>query len=179
LVHPLNLTSGAPSQSVSFSQKLAGPNLYWWTMYVTYTKTAGCSAQCTDYIFLNPSGGYTDVQGPVAGDFLSVMGIVVVPVFLAFLYPAIAFFAALLFYMWFKGREARRTRPMRPSSPSSSAPAEGAAAALPATAVSERHCPSCQAVVYENETQCWKCGAPLTPKSPGTPLASSGQGPGA
>ncbi len=165
-VLPLNVTYADPRSTITFQQKLAGPNIYWWTMYGTYTFDSNCTKNCTQYVFLNSGNSYADVQGPVTGDFFSVLGIVIVPVYVLFIYPAIAFYAALLFYMWFKGREARR-RAATGMGPAPSGPGPvagtgtGTAGAGGAGAVPEQHCPNCQAVVYPNEAQCWKCGAAL------------------
>ncbi len=172
---PANLTV---PEVVTFSQRLPGPDIYWWIIYadVTYTKNGTAAAP----IFLNPANGYADIQGPVTGTYLSTLGLVLAPVYLTvILYPGIVFLIALLFYAWFKAREARRkaTAEQRPPATAGGplSPTGGPASptgAAPAP-TDELHCPKCQAVVYANETQCWKCGAPLTVRPSGTALPSS------
>lgn len=183
-VHAFN---GTPTQAtpVEFTQKLPGPNLWWWTMWATYLNATNATNTTPEYVYLNSANGYADIQGPVAGDFLGVLGIVLVPVYLAtFLYPGLVFFAALAFYMWFKAREARRKAmsgaapaPPGPTTPPGP-PRTGTGPAAPGAPASggervERTCPNCRAVVYANETQCWKCGTPLSGGGASPPLPSA------
>ncbi|MGI0053708.1 MAG: hypothetical protein ACREC5_00525 [Thermoplasmata archaeon] len=171
---PANLS--AP-EVVSFTQRLPGPQIYWWVVYADVNWTTNGTAASP--IFLNPANGYEDLQGPVTGDFLSTLGLVIVPVYLTvLLYPGAVFLVALLFYTWFKAREARRRATGPGGEPPTTAPAGGTAGAAASTAPSaeERHCPKCSAVVYPNESQCWKCGAPLGATA-AAPLPSSGRPP--
>ncbi|MHB8351812.1 MAG: hypothetical protein ACYDFT_03845 [Thermoplasmata archaeon] len=174
---PTNLTL---PEVVSFSQRLPGPNIYWWIIYADVNYTTNGSAAAP--IFLNPANGYEDIQGPVTGTFLSTLGIVLAPVYLTvILYPGVVFLIALLVYSWFKAREARRKAvsqgtmsggPIAP--PTVPGPSGSPQPSVGTPQSSDLHCPKCQAVVYANETQCWKCGAPLGPvSSPSAPLPSS------
>jgi hypothetical protein len=176
----LNLTAKNSTTPETLTAKLAGPNLWWWIAYATYYNST--SPKVAHYIWLNPNNGYSAMQGPVAGDFLGILGIVILPVYeQVLLYPGIAFFAALAFYAWFKQREARRrgaafggprsTDPLPPVSAAS----EGATKSPEAESRPELHCPKCRAVVYATERQCWKCGTALgSQTSASTPLNSGG-----
>ncbi|MCI4345695.1 MAG: hypothetical protein L3K07_02930 [Thermoplasmata archaeon] len=164
-----------------FNQKLPGPDIWWWTMYTETRATNGSY----HYTFLSAGSGYPTIQGPVTGDWFSIYGIVLEQVYIyVFLYAGSVFYLALLAYTWFKVREARRKAAaagsvLIPPAPPM-APGGGGATAGPAAIPSgpvEMHCPNCQAVVYESEKKCWKCGTPLgvaaTPIAD-APLPSSG-----
>ena len=163
----------AGATTVTLNASLDGPNIWWWTIWASwnYSNRSGAPVQ---YIFLNANNGYNDILGPVVGDFLGVFSLIVVPVYLAILvYPGIVFYVALLFYAWYKGREARRKAAEREeeedagatAAPTTASAKEGAP---PAAKAEERHCPKCGAVVYASETQCWKCGTPLGSTGAGT-----------
>jgi len=157
---------------VSFNVVLNGTNLWWWQMATAFQTPLGSSNLSWD--FLDVANGYNSVQGPITGDFTSTLGLVLVPIYLSmFLYSGSVFFFALLIYVFLKNREARRKRvagamppgaPSSPGSSTSSPPTPGDAPAGTSGAAPtgpERRCPNCQAVVYPNETACWKCGASL------------------
>jgi len=133
---------------------------------------------------------YNGLEGPVVGDFsttyFSLLGTIY---FDTFLFLAGPFYLVLLVYMVFKARERRRKdaakRAAGPVPPAGgegaaeepkpggalSSPSPPAAGPPPPPGPPERTCPNCGAVVYENETKCWKCGASLVPAS-STPLPS-------
>jgi hypothetical protein len=164
---------------LTFVQPLVGTNIWWWTMIAGYHNlTSGQNGS----ILLFPSTGYPTVQGPVTGDFFSTLGLVVPSVYIGMLfYPGSVFFFALLIYMFFKARERRRAAarlgtPAGPSGPTVPSAPEGAGPPESSTAVEERACPNCRAVVYAGETNCWKCGRPLSKTD--RPLPSGGSGPG-
>ncbi len=152
--------------TASFVQTLPGANLWWFQFATAYR--SGPSHNVT-WIFLDPANGYGAVQGPVSGDYFSTVGLIVPNFYLVmFLYPGVVFFIALLVYYVFKRREAARkaragAAPEGPIPPPGGEPAPPGATTAPARATAEeRRCPNCQAVVYPNETSCWKCGASLT-----------------
>ncbi|MCI4335064.1 MAG: hypothetical protein L3K04_05515 [Thermoplasmata archaeon] len=177
--HTFNVTPNATFHLV-FHQALPGPDIWWWTMYAETRATNG--SYHSSLLFTGPN--YPTVEGPVTGSWGSIFGIIVGQVYLyMFLYLGIVYYLALLVYTWFKTREARRkagatlpTAPPPPGAPTSTAPP-----GTPPPAPAERHCPNCQAVVYESETQCWKCGTSLrpgaAPPTAGAPLPSTGPGP--
>jgi hypothetical protein len=176
---PFNNTFGKNgtrlTQFVEFNVTLRGDNLWWWQMAAaTWNSTGGNIT----WLFLDPQTGYPGVEGPVTGDFLSTVGIVLPSVYqYVLIYDGIPFYIALLVYALFKSRERRRKAAqadpaVRPSAEpgSTAAPAASGPAAPPSKP--ELSCPNCKAVVYPNESNCWKCGAAL-PKNPSSaPLAS-------
>ncbi len=163
----------------SFIQNLSGANLWWFQFATAYR--SGASQNIT-WIFLNPPSGYPGIEGPVSGDYLSTVGLIVPNIYaVMFLYPGVVFFIALLIYYVFKRREAARKAAAAPPSggagppPPTTPPAGGeppAASVGAGKPVEDRRCPKCQAIVYPNESSCWKCGAAL-PGAPPTeaPLA--------
>lgn len=150
-----------------------GPQIWWWQASTGYD--ANHSANDTVSIFLDVPT-YGSQEGPVTGPFASTFDLVLVPILEALLiYTGSVFFFALLVYMYFRGRRQRRGAP--PPTADGSAPAPpGAPGSAPAAgpAPTEQKCPNCQALVYPNETSCWKCGAPLKAGAPpsSAPLAS-------
>jgi hypothetical protein len=169
-----NLTS---TTTYSFHQKLPGPNVFWWIVWGTFVYASNHTACNTNCIFLNANNNYLCIEGPVTGSFGAIVGVVIVAVYLdLLLYPVIAFFAALAFYAWFKSRERRRKAEQaaaRGPGGGPGAPAAGAAAGPGSGSTGpEMRCPKCSAVVYANESQCWKCGAPLGAAAGAAPLPS-------
>lgn len=125
---------------------------------------------------------WNGIEGPVIGGFWTVYGALIADIyFSAFLYLGLPFYFLLLLYLFLKNRERRRldyqaraagsippagtAPPEAPSGP----PGEAAPTSAARPLASEATCPSCQAVVYPNETKCWKCGADLKPSPPATP----------
>ena len=169
--HSQNITFGSNGtlqlQSITLGQQLNGSNIWYWQMSTGYRNSTGSVTP----IFLYPLNGYATIEGPVTGTFASTYGIVVVPVFLAmFSECALVFFVLLLVYAFLKQRERRRKdREAAERAASGAPPTPGTDAATPPVApaktpaTQERSCPNCKAVVYPNESACWKCGASLTP----------------
>lgn len=155
--------SAVPS-SVSFVQVLPGNNIWWWVMGAA---VRNLTTHNLTWIFVDPGNGYGAVQGPVTGNFWSTYEYVLPAVYLAlFGYAGLVFFAALLVYALFKSRETRRkadaqaSRSMGPTAPPGVGPGGGAPPSA-APQLAERTCPNCRAVVYPNESHCWKCGSAL------------------
>lgn len=171
---PANLTQPT---LVTFNVTLNGTNIWWWQMATAVESPRGSSN--LTWIFLSVPNGYGAVEGPVTGDYLSTLGLLVAPITeVMFLYSGSVFLFALLVYMFLKAREARRrASSMPPGAAPTNAPAPdaggaGAGAPTKSSAPPERACPNCGAVVYPSEKACWKCGAAL-PRSADAPLASS------
>jgi hypothetical protein len=179
---PYNDTFGTngtrADHTVQFNVTLHGDNIWWWQMAAA---TRNTTAGNITWIFLDPGTGYPGVEGPITGDFLSTTGIVLPSVYqYVLIYDGIPFYIALAVYALFKSREARRKAARAappapegdgsPPAAPSEAPTGGSSAPPPK---SELSCPNCKAVVYPNESNCWKCGAPLTKGTqPSAPLAS-------
>ncbi|MCI4344171.1 MAG: hypothetical protein L3J87_00895 [Thermoplasmata archaeon] len=180
---PFNDTFGTAgtrnSTMVQFNITLHGDNIWWWQMAAATRNTTGGNIT---WIFLDPQTGYPGVEGPITGDFLSTVGIVLPSVYqYVLIYDGVPFYIALLVYALFKSREARRKAARAPppeprddgTTPApASVPTAGGTPAPPPKP--ELSCPNCKAVVYPNEANCWKCGAPLSKSAPSSaPLASA------
>ncbi|MGC2288836.1 MAG: hypothetical protein WA688_03155 [Thermoplasmata archaeon] len=166
--HFANFTyESASAQTVTFSENIGGVNVWWWTMGAAYNNSTGG----VSWTYLQPTNGYTTVEGPVTGGYLSIYTLILPAIyFTVFIYPGLVFFLGVLVYLFLKMRQKRRAggapsvpAPMAPAAPTSpgSPPSTGAA---PSGAPSrpELACPKCGAVVYPGESRCWKCGTPLT-----------------
>ena len=175
---PANLSQPT---TVTFHYKIGSNGIWDWQMGVyTQNRTTGKP------FYQNLAGDpvYNGLEGPVVGDFLTTYGELLPTVYFdAFLYLGAPFYLVLLLYMLFKNRERRRKEAAQRAAgpvPPGGAPAEETGAlpsrlrrgppngGPPPPAVKERTCPNCNAVVYENETTCWKCGQDLggTPPLP-------------
>jgi hypothetical protein len=180
-VFPANFTT---PMVVSFHHKLSSNGIWDWQMGV-YTKNTTTGAPYFQTLVGDPT--YNGIEGPVVGDFATtyfeLLGTIYVD---DALFLGGSYFVILLIYVLFKNRERRRNEARRraagpvppgggpsevtqPLPPPSTQPPSAAAAAPTAA---ERTCPNCNAVVYANETKCWKCGADLA-GSTGSPLPSS------
>ncbi len=164
---------------VSYSRNLPGTDIWWWDLEAVVEDDA--SPHNLTGIWLDYDGSYSGIEGPVSGSFGSVVLFLLPTAYeVVFIYPGIVFLIALLFYAFLKGRERNR----KGAGPSQPTPTDGTptpAGAPPGAAgggspgATEMRCPNCQAVVYPNETTCWKCGKSLAPAQPASsaPLASS------
>ena len=150
-----------------------GPQIWWWQASTGYEANHSASQVVSIFLYVPTYGSQ---EGPVTGPFTSTFTLVLVPILEALLiYTGTVFFFALLVYMYFRGRRQRRGGP--PLSTDPSAPEAPGTPGAPPTAPpspTEQKCPNCQALVYPNESSCWKCGASLTAKSTASsaPLAS-------
>jgi hypothetical protein len=136
------------------------------------------------YIFLVGDPTYNGIEGPVVGTWSDTFAELLPTVYLnGLLFLGLPFYLILILYMFFKSRETRRKEAQRRAAgPVPPGGGEATAAAGPppgsdappgpsaAPAAAERTCPNCNAVVYANETTCWKCGATLPAPVGGTPL---------
>lgn len=179
-----NTTVQNPNQAQTFvfTHVVSGVNIWWWQIGVSALNSTGK----TVWIFLDPANGVGTVQGPVTGSAFDIFGYIL-PAFYEelFLYGGLSFGLALLAYVFFKTRERRRAEaraaaevasrvpPVEPASTAAEAPGPPMGKPPPALAPQpEMACPNCKAVVYLNETNCWKCGAPLGSSGAGAPLRS-------
>lgn len=157
-----------------------------WQIGLYYAKwnTTTHAWQNLTFDLLAGDATYNSIQGPVtanwngnfyAGTYYLLIGSVYETIVL---YLGLAFYIALLVYMIFRVRRQRRQqaaeRSRPPPSTSNPAPAPlpsgpapppggtvGRAGGASGTAPKETACPNCGAVVYRNETFCWKCGSAL------------------
>ncbi len=173
-----NLTSPI---TVTFHHTIGSNGIWDWQMGV-YTKNSSTSKLF--YQTLVGDSVYNALEGPVVGDFAATYGELLPTVYFDdFLYLGAPFYLVLLLYLVFKFRERRRkdaaARAAGPVPPAGGPQEEGtalpsslrkgppASGGPPPPVVRERTCPNCNAVVYENEATCWKCGAGLSPDEPG------------
>ncbi|HEV2166547.1 MAG TPA: hypothetical protein VGS23_06195 [Thermoplasmata archaeon] len=166
----------APS-TVSFVKSLPGSDVWWWDLALAISNSS--APRNYTYLWLYVNGVYSGVQGPVSGDFLATTELILPAAYeVIFIYPGIVFYIGLLIYVLLKNREATRQAAGRaPPSTEGSAPAPASSKGTEATASgpTERTCANCGAVVYPNESSCWKCGKSLSPPVPtaSQPLTSS------
>jgi hypothetical protein len=186
----VNVT-GSPATEV-FHVALPGPNIWWWQMgllakTVKFDTATNQSVTSYQWIFLAVPNAYGAVQGPVTGTWTSTYVLLLPQTVLDVLfYPGIVFYLALLVYVFLKNREARRKAsragagsgtipPTSGNPPTAGTPPILPSGTAPSTSGGsgrvENACPKCGAVVYANETNCWKCGAAL-PTSASSPLTS-------
>jgi hypothetical protein len=184
-----NITSPTP---VTFHFQIGSEGIWDWQMELAYSNgTRNGTAGPTTYILLVGDATYNGLEGPVVGNFGSVFVSLLPTLYLdVLLFLGIPFYVVLLLYMVFKSRERRRQDAARraagpppvddqPSVPTTGGGGGGGvgsaklATAGGAPVATEGACPSCGAVVYANETTCWKCGAKIGTTGGNAPLPSS------
>lgn len=173
--------------TVTFHHQIGTNGIWDWQMGI-YTANRSTGVLFFQTLVGDPN--YNGLEGPVVGDYTSTYATILPTIYFDdALFLGAPFFIVLLLYLLFKNRERRKReaaqRAAGPVPPTGSPPAGGSS--LPPTlakgpppgsstpaAAPERTCPNCNAVVYENETICWKCGANLPGGgSAGAPLPSS------
>ena len=187
---PANLTA---NRTVQFHFTFPDLGIWSWQMGAFLRNSTSPATHNASFILLVGDPTYDDLEGPVVGNFASTWEQLLPTVYLdSFVYLGIPFYVVLVIYMWWSRSRARRgSAQERAPGP---VPSEGAAAAgdaLPAgfppmepsarTAPVDRSaprrtelpCPHCGAVVYPNETKCWKCGAALPGSGSSLPSGSS------
>jgi hypothetical protein len=173
------LTSPTP---FSFRYVIGSVGIWDWQMGAVFRN--GTTGNLS-YVFLVGDPTYNGIEGPVIGTWSDTFAELVPTVYLnGLLFLGLPFYLVLVLYMFFKSREARRKEAQRRAAgptptdsaagtdaPTGGTSPPGPAGSPPPPSASEKTCPNCNAVVYENETTCWKCGASLT-AGPATPLPS-------
>ncbi len=188
ITQTLNLSNTSGPVSVVFHDVIGENGIWDWQMGL-YTLNGSTHKPFYQNLVGDPL--YNGIEGPVIGDFSTTYSSIVGGFYFeVFLFLGGPFYLVLLVYLLFKNRERRRQDSQRraagPVPPTGSPPGTAAggsgAPALPASGppspgappvaapASERACPNCNAVVYPNETKCWKCGADLTSGSSAAPL---------
>jgi hypothetical protein len=198
--HVLNQTLPATNATnttlipVTFHFVIGSENIWEWQMTLAFVNG---TSNATNFIPLVGDPTYNGIEGPVVGTYSSVYAALIGTLYIDdLLFLGLPFYIVLLVYLVFKSFQRRRQQrsqdmsrhaaemssggsasPAAPSGPgpgsSTSSPAASSGASAPVA--TEGACPKCGAVVYANETTCWKCGAPLEHSSSGSPLPS---GPG-
>jgi hypothetical protein len=184
-----SLNGTTTTTTVTFHYTIGSQGIWDWQMELAYVN--GTKGNLT-YQLLVGDATYNGLEGPVVGTFSTVFVSLLPTLYLdVLLFLGLPFYVVLLLYMVFKSRERRKQDAQRraagptPSDEAGSAP--GSSGSLPPTGVvpavptsaapvsTEGACPNCGAVVYANETTCWKCGAAIkAPPTGSAPLPSSG-----
>lgn len=181
---PKNVSSFTGETTVWFNETISSANIWYWQMGLYYRN--GTHGLAYDSL-VGDSSFYNGLIGPIAGDWTTVFGALVGTFYIAVgLYVGIPFYIALLVYVIYRMRREKRqlaaararassaapeagtetrSRPARRPPSGGAAPLPSAPAPAPAAPpASEQACPNCGAVVYPQETFCWKCGAALGAK---------------
>ncbi len=179
--------------TVSFHFTFPSNGIWAWQMGAFLRNTTDPTRNAT-FITLVGDPTYNGLEGPVVGTFGTTYEQLILSVYLnVFVYLGIPFYIVLVVYMYIKRRQSRKGDAAARSPgpvPSESGGGDGPAPPpLPPLDVKpvttdasaprrpEMPCPNCGAVVYPNESVCWKCGAKL-PGGGGRvtqPLPSSGK----
>ncbi|MCI4372818.1 MAG: hypothetical protein L3K02_04150 [Thermoplasmata archaeon] len=144
--------------------------------------------QSFNFILLAGDPVYNGIEGPVTGDFVSTYSQLLLTVYLNdLIYLGVPYFVVLLVYGYITRRKSSRadminraagpTPTDAPGDPgpgvrSTDSPATLAKRPAAAPRRPEMNCPNCGAVVYANETTCWKCGTAITNPPANAPLPS-------
>jgi hypothetical protein len=186
---PGNLTT---TITHSFNFTLGADSIWAWQMGLflrNYTAPAGTNQSLT-YILLAGDPVYNGLEGPVTGDFGTTYSQLILTVYLNdLIYLGIPYFVVLLVYSYITRRKSSRADMMKRAAGATPTDAPGGFGVPPSGTVTseaqlkrpaaaprrpEMNCPNCGAVVYANETTCWKCGTPITnPPNPSTPSADT------
>jgi hypothetical protein len=180
-------TNGTTAETQqSFHFQIGSDGIWDWQMSLAYRNSTNHGN--TSYVFLVGDPTYNGIEGPVVGDYTTTYTALILTLYFDdLLFLGAPFYIVLLLYMVFKRRERTRQDTARraagPTPPDDAGAGGLGTAAMGGTAATpskppipspkEGACPNCGAVVYANETTCWKCGADLsaTP-STGSPLPS-------
>jgi hypothetical protein len=183
------------NQTETFHQVLTAPSIWYFQIYAVAKNFTGtpppapaANVSCgtrspntvanvtTTCILLQPnSPNVNTIQGPVVGSFFAIWELLIGSVYAStFFYLGLPFYIGLLGYVFFKNRQARRKAALAPAAAPTAAEETAPASAPPGP---EQKCPKCGAIVYANESNCWKCGASLAGKAAEPPLPSGPAGP--
>ena len=185
----VNETTSPSVQSFHFA--IGQDGIWDWQMSLAFRNST--NRNNLTYVFLVGDPTYNGIEGPVVGDYATTYTALILTLYFDdLLFLGAPFYIVLLLYMVFKRRErakqdtARRAAgppptddgtPTTGSSPLTPVGGLGGPAKPAIPSPKEGACPNCGAVVYANETTCWKCGASLTSASSGGTPLPSGKGP--
>jgi len=166
-------------------------NSIWaWQMGLFLKNLSAPAGSNESYTFVLLTGDpvYNGIEGPVTGDFGSTYSLLILTVYLNdLIYLGIPYFVVLLVYSYITRRKASRADMMKRAAGPTPTDSGGASGAIPPPTDSpetvakrpspaprrpEMNCPNCAAVVYANETTCWKCGTAITNPPANAPLPS-------
>jgi hypothetical protein len=185
--HTFNDTLTAPT-TVTFQFTMGSESIWTWQMglyLLNLSAVPGTAVFPFTYVLLTGDPVYNGLEGPVTGDFGSTYSQLVLTVYLnVLIYLGIPYFVILLVYTYITRRKTTRADSMRraagptppdaggsPGRPGNDSPGSvkppAAAARRP-----EVNCPNCSAVVYPNETTCWKCGTAITNAPTNAPVST-------
>jgi hypothetical protein len=183
----------APTEltNVTFHFVLNSDSIWAWQMGLylrNYSAAAGTNASFT-YILLQGDPVYNGLEGPVTGDYATTYSQLVLTVYLNdLIYLGIPYFVVLLIYSYITRRKTSRAEMMKRAAGGTPTDAPGSAGGPPPPPISaeaqlkrpaaaprrpEMNCPNCGAVVYANETTCWKCGTAIANPPASAPLPSA------
>lgn len=186
-----NVTSNT---TVTFRFTFPSDGIWAWQMGAFLHNSTSPATHNATFILLVGDATYNGLEGPVVGTFATTYEQLILSIYLnVFVYLGLPFFIVLLVYMYIQRRRSVRRSAMARSPgpvPSESGGGDGPPppsgpplVVKPVTKDAsaprrpEMPCPNCGAVVYPNETTCWKCGAKIPPGSrdpdSSAPLASS------
>jgi hypothetical protein len=182
-----------PNQTVldlSFSHTIPSNGIWAWQMGL-FLHNSTVPNENQTFILLAGDPVYNGLEGPVVGTYWTTYELLILTVYLNdFVYLGVPYYVVLLVYTYIKRRQISRGDAFRraPGPTPTDSPDGGTAvpgtgptpgAKRPASLVTsgprrpEMSCPNCNAVVYENEKTCWKCGAALPAGGSSPPLAQS------
>ena len=171
--------------TVLFHFTFPSDSIWAWQMGLFLNNSTSPTTHNASFILLVGDPTYNGLEGPVVGTFITTYFQLLLTVYVnVFVYLGVPFYVVLLVYLYIKRRQAQRGSaiarspgPVAPETGETDAPVSPAPAPkslAPADVGGPRRpevpCANCGAVVYPNESTCWKCGAKL---SPGSPPASS------
>lgn len=181
---PANLTA---KTTLQFHFTFPDLGIWSWQMGAFLRNSSDPTGHNVSFILLVGDPTYDGLEGPVVGNFASTWEQLLPTVYVdSLVYLGLPYYVILLIYLWWTRHKARRGSavdrapgpvPAEGTTETGTTPGGGGAPALgsggPSTPVGasaprriELPCPQCGAVVYPNETKCWKCGAPLTGGTP-------------
>jgi len=188
LNHTFNRTLTTPT-TVTFQFTMGSDSIWTWQMglyLLNLSAKPGTNESPFTYVLLAGDPVYNGLEGPVTGDYVSTYSQLILTVYLNdLIYLGIPYFVILLVYSYITRRKATRADTARRAAGPTPADADGGPGRPstdspgsvkrppPAARRPEMNCPNCGAVVYANETTCWKCGTAITNPPAGAPLASN------
>ncbi len=179
--------------TVTFHFTFPSDGIWAWQMGAFLNNSTSPTTHNATFLLLAGDAVYNGLEGPVVGTFATTYEQLILSIYLnVFVYLGIPFYVVLIVYLYIKRRQAQRGSaaarapgPVPAESGGGDGPPPAAGPPLVVKPVTsdasaprrpEMPCPNCGAVVYPNESACWKCGKPLSGSlkaSADAPLRSS------